>query len=364
MPLLRRCALFLAAFAVLLIAGSPAASAHVRESTGYSSIRGEGATVRYSLSLEYGLLSRLVDLGPGALDAPDDGARARALDDGRPALAEYLGERVRVLLDGAVCQPSLRAARPTERDEIPYAQMELAFACPGESGEYRVEYAVFSAKDAVVDSHTNMVEYSLGGHDGRVVLDSGTREFTVGQGSVVDSSLRFGEMGVEHLLSGLDHVLFVIALLIGAGSLRQMVGTLSMFTVAHSLTLAAALLGWLHVPGEIVEPLIALSIAFVALENLVGTRGRLPVVFLFGLLHGLGFAGALQITDRVDGSLLLSLFSFNVGIEVGQLLLVLVGFPLILLARRTRFSVPVLHGATTLVAATGLFWFIERFFLT
>ncbi|GAB4100727.1 HupE/UreJ family protein [Sinomonas halotolerans] len=366
MLLLRRCAPILALLAslpALLLALALPASAHVRESTGYSSITAEGSEVRYTLSLEYELLARLVQLGPGAVEAADDGARQRALDEGRAALGDYLGERVTVALDGAMCTPELANAAPAERDGMAYAQLELEFACPGDSGEYRVGYDVFSERDAIVDAHTNLVEYRLGGHEGRAVMDAETREFTAGEGSPLASSVRFAGMGVEHLLTGLDHVLFVVALLIGAGSLRKLVGVLSMFTLAHSLTLAAALLGWVHVPAEIVEPLIALSIAYVGAENLLGAKGRMPVVFLFGLLHGLGFAGTLQVTDRVDGSLMLSLLSFNVGIEAGQLLLVAVGLPLILLARRSRFSEPVLRGATIAVAASGLFWFIERFFL-
>ena len=110
---------------------------------------------------------------------------------------------------------------------------------------------------------------------------------------------------------------------------------------------------------------IALSIAFVAVENLLGsTRHRLPVVFGFGLLHGLGFAGSLRITDQVSPELLVSLLSFNVGIETGQALLLLAVFPLVLLIRRTRVAVPAVRSATGVVAAFGLYWFAERFFLT
>ncbi len=348
--------------AVLLTLGAPPALAHVRESTGYSTVHSEGAHVAYTLSLEYELLARAVDLGPEAGSALSDSARREALQNARPALGAYLAERLTVSVDGARCAPALTGNSTEEHDGAAYARLDLDFGCPGEDGEYRIHYDVFSPTDAVVDGHTNIVDYSLGEARGREVLDAGHREFVAGSGSPASAAGRFSAMGMEHLLTGPDHVLFVVALLLGAARPRQLVAVLSMFTLAHSLTLGAALLGLIHVPAEVVEPLIALSIAFVAVENLLGARGRMPVTFLFGLVHGLGFAGSLQIDGRVDGSLLLSLFSFNLGIEAAQLLLVLVGFPLILLVRRTRFSVPVVRGATISVAVIGLFWFVERFF--
>ena len=169
-------------------------------------------------------------------------------------------------------------------------------------------------------------------------------------------------MGIEHILSGLDHVLFLIALLLGAKSLRSVIKIATAFTAAHSLTLALGALGWVSVPPAVVEPLIALSIFYVAAENIFGgeTRHRLGVVFAFGLLHGLGFAGTLTFTDGLGTDLLASLVSFNVGIELGQALLVAAVFPLLLLARRFRWSPPAHVAATSVAAAFGLFWFAER----
>jgi hypothetical protein len=114
-------------------------------------------------------------------------------------------------------------------------------------------------------------------------------------------------------------------------------------------------------PAEVVEPLIALSIAFVALENLLGaTAHRYPVVFVFGLLHGLGFAGSLRVSDEVGWDLVVSLLSFNVGIEVGQALLAAAAVPLVLLVRHLAVGQAVVRGATVLVALFGIGWFIER----
>jgi len=331
------------------------ASAHVSDTTGSSTIRGDGQNIHYTLSLEYNVLAKAVDIGPRSLDAADDSQRQRALESGKAELEKYLDQRVVIFLDGAACEPRLTGISVERREGTTYAQLELVYSCPGSSGAYQLKYEVFSDTDGVADDHKNIVDYQLGGENGRTVLDGSHRELVLGENSVASSSARFVSMGVMHILTGLDHVLFVVALTLGAANVRNLLSMVSMFTLAHSVTLISALMGGVNVPSSIVEPLIALSIAFVAIENLLGpTRRRLPMVFLFGLMHGLGFAGSLRITDEVSGSLLTSLLSFNVGIEAGQAMLLLAVFPLLLLLRRGRWSVPVVRVVTSVVAAFGL----------
>ncbi|NIP93435.1 MAG: HupE/UreJ family protein, partial [Akkermansiaceae bacterium] len=139
-------------------------------------------------------------------------------------------------------------------------------------------------------------------------------------------------LGVEHILLGIDHLLFVLALLLLVKGWKKLVGTVTSFTLAHSITLALATLGFVHVPGPPVEAVIALSIVFVAAEVIRGHRGnpglteRWPwlVAFTFGLLHGFGFAGALSEVGLPQTSIPLALLMFNVGVEAGQLLFVVV----------------------------------------
>ena len=135
---------------------------------------------------------------------------------------------------------------------------------------------------------------------------------------------RYVVFGFEHILPrGLDHVLFVLGLYFGARRLRTLLGLVTGFTVAHSVTLGLAAFGLVRVPAVVVEPLIALSIAWIGIENLSPRlrdgRHRLALVFAFGLLHGLGFAGALRELATPRGSYLAALVGFNVGIELGQL---------------------------------------------
>jgi hydrogenase/urease accessory protein HupE len=137
-------------------------------------------------------------------------------------------------------------------------------------------------------------------------------------------------LGIEHILTGFDHLLFVLALVILVKGLRRLVATITAFTVAHSLSLVAATLGWVHVPGPPVEACIALSIVFVAGEIVHAREGqpgltqRYPwiVAFSFGLLHGLGFASALAEVGLPPLSIPIALFFFNVGVEIGQLLFI------------------------------------------
>ncbi|MBP8098070.1 MAG: HupE/UreJ family protein [Arenimonas sp.] len=137
-------------------------------------------------------------------------------------------------------------------------------------------------------------------------------------------------IGIEHILLGFDHLLFVLALVMIAKSTRQLLVTITAFTVAHSITLSLATLGVLHVPGPPVEAVIALSIVFVASEIIHQRQGReglasrkpWVVAFAFGLLHGLGFAGALAEVGLPENSIPLALLFFNVGVEIGQLLFI------------------------------------------
>lgn len=177
-------------------------------------------------------------------------------------------------------------------------------------------------------------------------------------------------LGVEHILLGIDHLLFVLALLLLIRSWGRLVATVTAFTVAHSLTLVAATLGWVHVPGPPVEATIALSIVFVAAELVHGRRGhpgltaRAPwiVAFSFGLLHGLGFAAALAEVGLPQNAIPLALLAFNVGVELGQLSFVaavLVGWGLVrsLGLRGPGWLVEVPAYA---VGGLAMFWTLER----
>jgi len=178
------------------------------------------------------------------------------------------------------------------------------------------------------------------------------------------------KLGIEHILLGLDHLLFVLALLLITRGTWLLIKTVTAFTVAHSITLALATLGYVHVPSAPVEALIALSIVFVAVEIVrlwqgrEGLTARAPwvVAFTFGLLHGLGFAGALSEVGLPAGHIPVALLFFNLGVEIGQLLFIAVILCLFTLIPRVRISWPRWADLAVpyAIGSIAMFWVIER----
>lgn len=181
-------------------------------------------------------------------------------------------------------------------------------------------------------------------------------------------------LGIEHILAGFDHLLFVLALVLLVQGTRRLLVTITAFTAAHSLTLAGATLGWVQVPGPPVEAAIALSIVFVASEIVHTRQGRSSVTqqypwvvaFTFGLLHGFGFAGALAEVGLPQSSIPMALLFFNVGVEIGQLLFVGVVLAVIAAAwhagQRLRLPQPrwLWRLASYGIGGLASFWLIER----
>ena len=173
----------------------------------------------------------------------------------------------------------------------------------------------------------------------------------------------FLALGAGHILTGWDHLLFLAALLIGASGLWRVLGIVTAFTVAHSVTLALAVLQVVVIPAAIIEPAIAASIVWVALENLFAPGAasrRWAVSLAFGLVHGFGFAGALAQIGLSGWPLARALIGFNLGVEAGQAVAVLLFAPLFAwLARRTA-SRRYANALSLLLALAGAGWFVER----
>jgi len=174
-------------------------------------------------------------------------------------------------------------------------------------------------------------------------------------------------IGYAHILpKGTDHILFVCGLFLASTRFKPLLIQVTSFTVAHTVTLALAVVGLVNVPAAIVEPLIALSIAGVAIENIAFNRmtpWRPFVVFGFGLLHGLGFAGVLTEIGMPEGQFLPGLISFNVGVEIGQLTVLVALWALLhWFYNRDWYRMRVQIPASALIAAVGLFWTVERIF--
>jgi hydrogenase/urease accessory protein HupE len=186
----------------------------------------------------------------------------------------------------------------------------------------------------------------------------------------VRSFTNFLCLGVKHILTGYDHLLFLFGLLLVARGFFSSLGIITSFTIAHSITLAVATLHLVQIPGRIVEPLIAASIVFVGIENLL--RGDIPtgrriVAFGFGLIHGFGFASALREAGigTGTGGIVLPLFSFNLGVELGQIMVAAAALPLIWKLRENpMFIARWAPACSAAVVLLGGFWFVQRVWMT
>jgi hydrogenase/urease accessory protein HupE len=246
-------------------------------------------------------------------------------------------------------------------------RLRARYGMPGAPGRVRVAAQLFPY-DPQHQTFVNFYEHGvlrsqaiLGrGRDG-VEYFSGTRH---GALAVVR---RFVPAGFHHILIGPDHLLFLFGLLLLGGSLRRLALVVSAFTLAHSVTLTLAALNIVTPPARIVEPAIALSIVYVGADNLLVRGGRdlrVWIAFGFGLIHGFGFASVLREMDLPGSALWWSLFSFNLGIEIGQLVVV-VAVASALAALRTyseATSRRLAFAGSVFVMAAGAFWFIQRVF--
>ena len=176
--------------------------------------------------------------------------------------------------------------------------------------------------------------------------------------------------GFVHILPrGLDHILFVLALFLFAKSFSTLLWQVSAFTLAHTITLALGIYGIVQLPSSIVEPLIALSILYVAIENVYRAKSttvshtRMPVIFAFGLLHGLGFASVLSDVGLPESQYALSLISFNIGVELGQLSVIVIAFSCLApIMKKQWYQSTVVKALNIGIAITAAYWVIERVF--
>ncbi|MFG1705288.1 HupE/UreJ family protein [Nonomuraea sp. M3C6] len=356
-------------FAVILC-GVPAAPAAAHDATtkAHAEVTGTGTNVRVVLDLEYDLLMKSAWLYAEAYEAKERAEQLRQLKINHDAVTEYVTRRFEVAYDDKPCAPTtVGDADVRLRGKATFAVLTLAYACAGEAGgTHAISSALFPDAESFVHNTETLVRYELDGTKGSAVLDAKSPTLRIGERHASQQVWEFFLLGAEHLLFGIDHIFFLLALLIGARRLRDVVVTASAFTAAHSITFLLAAMGIVDVPGAIVEPVIAASIIVVAVANLLGReedklgKWRLPIVFAFGLVHGLGFAGALDIDESGSWELLLSLLSFNVGIEVTQLVLIAVLFPLLVLLRRTSAARWAVAAMSASIVVVSLYWFFDR----
>jgi hydrogenase/urease accessory protein HupE len=350
-------------FVLVVLFLAKRADAHaIGLSTGEYSAK--GTTVEGRLVFARGEVAQLAP----ALDADGDGhVSAAEVASSRSLIATKVLERVEVTASGARCPSTIVDAALTEQDGLLIAGR---WACR-DAALFRVNVALL---DDLARGHRHLAR--VGTHDELLYGDARTFEIGAADApSTPDAStsptssprrsgwLSFFVMGIEHILTGYDHLVFLFGLVLARARVRSLLAVVTAFTVAHSNTLAVAALGVWTPSSRVVEPAIALSIAYVGIENFFvkDASKRWRITFPFGLIHGFGFAGALQEIALPRADVPAALVSFNVGVETGQLVaLALVLPPLMLLRDKSWFeprAVRVLSGA---IAVLGGIWFLTR----
>lgn len=289
---------------------------------------------------------------------------SRAMAGSRPdaeRIAEAIRRAVVFRVDGVPCQPGRIAVQDVGAGIK--ALLDYALHCPSAAGRLELEE---DWADLFGEHYVTIATISSP-RGGEHLLGPDSRRVTVDLAAPNPPGIAgFVRLGIEHILTGYDHLLFLFALLVGASNFWRVLGIASMFTLAHSITLSMAVLGLVNAPAAVVEPLIALSIIWVAVENMLAEGRvwhRFAVAFVFGLVHGLGFADALMPLALAGWSLVRALVGFNLGVELGQAIAICLVLPIMFVIGRLARAVLVYRYASLAVAAAGAYWLVERIHL-
>ncbi len=315
------------------------------------------------------------------LDANGDGEitwgelRARHAD-----IAAYALARLSVRADDGICTVTADAQRVDEHTDGAYTVLPLALACPGTPTRLTLHYTLFADLDP---QHRGLLNLSVNGAARTAVLgpQAATQVFELATMSRWTQFIDFAREGVWHIWIGFDHILFLLSLLLPAvlvwertrwrpaetfrESFWDVLRIVTAFTVAHSITLSLATLGVVSLPSRWVESAIAASVVLAALNNIWSLihRRRWAVAFGFGLIHGFGFASVLADLGLPRDALALALVGFNLGVEAGQLAIVMLFLPLAFALRRTAlYRRYVMVGGSLLIVVLAGVWLVERVF--
>jgi hydrogenase/urease accessory protein HupE len=340
----------------------PLAAAAHQQSISTSEIVARGERLEVRLHFATADLLSLLPLG-------NQGALTQAeIDRALPALVRLTLEGLAITSrEGPCARENEARAEPEGPDGL---LVEGAFRCPATPDLLRVRMR-FLETLAAGHTHLASVQLSPGQISQRVASETEPSFEVETRVGFLAAAGRFLLLGIEHIFTGYDHIAFLLGLLLLGGTFRELVKVVTAFTVAHSVTLALATLEVVRIGPRIVEPLIAASIVYVAVENLWALRSeaarasalrhRWLLTLGFGLVHGFGFADALQKMHLPRSGIVAALFTFNLGVEVGQVCIVAVAFPLLSRLRRARGFDPLgVRAASACVGALGLFWLVQR----
>ena len=345
------------AAAILIFAVAlPGANAHTGGLTGFATITISGKLVRYNLTLS--------EIPPGPLAEQMHLGQPGVSPDYRP-LVTAISEKIHLAADGLPCAATEGRIEPPKASSISVTST-VDFTCPDNVRKLTIRDDM---SEVIGQAQHTLAAIGWKGGSQQFAFGSDARETSVEIAAEAQASRGAGSffpLGIEHILTGYDHLLFLLALMLRGGGIWSLLKIITAFTVAHSITLALAALDVVVLPGALVESVIALSIAYVALENLLpryAASRRWAVSFLFGLAHGFGFSSVLREIGLPKENLLLSLLNFNLGVEVGQLTIVLLVVPILMRLRNRPWEPRVVMAISGVIFVAGLVLFVERAFL-
>ncbi len=364
-------------FMVCVMAGFMPAAAH--EANLVSTLFSFGADRQFSAEIR--LKGSDVDkvAGTSIHDTDNDKAMPDALAASEAPIRTYFQENAALTgNDGAAC-PMTIGQMIAEADHVTTL---VTWDCSEVSGE------IVYKSNILTDVEATARQIVVLGDDvdaAQAILTADETEVSVTgpPPSLMSVVVEYTYSGIEHIFIGFDHIAFIICVLLWSSRIWPVIKVATSFTVAHSITLSLAVLGVFDIPGEIIEPLIAASIVFVAIENFYSRNmeRRWKYTFLIGLVHGFGFAGVLKEFGLPDEALVTALVTFNLGVEIGQVAIIAIFLPALLLVERglrsmsqssgepqvaadgtavVERNVPLIYALSGLIGLLGLYWLIER----
>ncbi|MEO8630367.1 MAG: HupE/UreJ family protein [Betaproteobacteria bacterium] len=345
--------------ALCLLTAASYAGAHSGGTTGFATVTLSDQTVRYSLALSLGSVT------PKLADAMHLGQPGAATDY-TPLLATVT-RGIHISSDGNACEAAPGQLTPPA-SEGANISIVLDFACAHPPRELVIHDDLF---DTLGNDYHTLAKIEWRGGTTQFAFQPDARETHIAIASAGGQSSEsvgsFYLLGIEHILTGYDHLLFLLALILRGGNVWSLFKIITAFTIAHSITLALAALNIVVLPSALVEATIALSIAYVAAENLFMRKAvshRWAVSFVFGLVHGFGFSSVLRELGLPKQGLVWALLNFNLGVETGQAVAVLIAVPVLIWLRRFRWEPRAVMALSVIVLAVGLTLFVERALFT
>lgn len=358
---------------LLLLATATSAQAHVA-SNSFLTLKVEDAHLEGTLELAV----RDAEIAVG-LDGNHDGkvtwGEVRA---SQGALVAYLRGHLRLSASTGSCALQFGSIEVNERIDGNYLWQPFTASCPSSVRRLTIDYRILDEEDP---SHRGLLTLlaQAGGQTAVLGGATGAQTFDLRHPALWAASIEYLQAGIWHIWSGIDHLLFLLSLLLPAVLQRRghrwqavpqaapaffnILKVVTAFTLAHSITLSLAAFDVLHLPTRLTESAIAASIILGALNNVfpIVTEARWRIAFAFGLLHGFGFAAVLSEMGLPQGARLVSLVSFNLGVEAGQLAVVLAVMPLAYVLRDTRFyQGTLMRWGSTSIAGLALVWLVQR----